>query len=329
MKKRTGFTLVELLVVIAIIGMLMALLLPAVQQARETGRRAVCLNNMKQVSLAMRSYETSKKELPGYVNEVAKPSATTTGRVVPWTIMLFPYMERTDVWQRWNDATTAAASLAQAVPYMELLVCPSNPPTDQQHPWLSFVVNCGRIDMATPTTTPPSTNANAEKLANGVFFNRFTVPTTATATAFSRLVMSLDHIPDGASNTFMASENLQAWKYTDDDTGSALPSQYTKFWHVEQMTGFVWDPTLTVKINSNKDKIQTGQQAPLSNPTGYAYSRPSSNHPGGANVAMCGGELFFQRDDIDPLVYQQLMTSDGKHSDMTDKTYILNDTDYK
>src|SRR5262245_52556562 len=123
MKKRSAFTLVELLVVIAIIGMLMALLLPAVQNARETGRRAVCLNNMKQFSVALRSYETSKKELPGYANEIAKKSAADR-RNASWIVMLFPYMERTDIWQRWSDST---AALDQAMPYMELLTCPSNP----------------------------------------------------------------------------------------------------------------------------------------------------------------------------------------------------------
>ncbi len=70
-KGRCGFTLVELLVVIAIIGMLMALLLPAVNNAREQGRRAVCLNNMKNLSTALRSYEATRKELPGYANNVA------------------------------------------------------------------------------------------------------------------------------------------------------------------------------------------------------------------------------------------------------------------
>jgi prepilin-type N-terminal cleavage/methylation domain-containing protein len=130
-----GFTLVELLVVIAIIGMLMALLLPAVQQAKETARRAVCLNNEKQLVTAMQNYETSKSELPGYVNAIAKGAAgasDTHGRMATWVIMLFPYMERTDVWSQWNDPSIANASLP--APYMELLVCPSNPPTARDAP---------------------------------------------------------------------------------------------------------------------------------------------------------------------------------------------------
>jgi prepilin-type N-terminal cleavage/methylation domain-containing protein len=344
MKKRTGFTLVELLVVIAIIGMLMALLLPAVQNARETGRRAVCLNNMKQVSIALRGYEAAKKELPGYANAVA-------GRNVPWTMTLFPYMERTDVWQRWSDTTTSVAVLQQSLPYMELLLCPSNPPVDQQHPWTSFVANCGKRDVFPYRSVPPvspsnaTDYANAEKSPNGVFFNKNTANSVAPAPlVFSRLSMSLDHIPDGASSTLMVSENLQAFKYQEDDpthaTSATTQLQYSPAWHAEQANGFVWDPAGTTKvINSNKNTTSNGD--PYTDPGNYTYSRPSSNHPGGVNVAMCGGELFFMKEDIDYWVYQQLMTTDGKHSDMVTtaipgsspavsvKDYILNDADYK
>lgn len=342
MKKRAGFTLVELLVVIAIIGMLMALLLPAVQQARETGRRAVCLNNMKQVSLALRSYESTKKELPGYVNRIG------TTRVVPWVIMLFPYMERTDAWTVWGNApspaaATESADLKRASPYMELLVCPSNPPPNQNSPWLSFVANCGKNDELSRTVTisaPPSTLATAEKAANGVFFDHYSKP---TANVFSPISMSLDHISDGASNTLMLSENVQAYKYTDD-AGTLAAMQYdpTAPNNVERLTGFVWSSAITAnpssapKINGDKDGKLIGWQAeiPITDSkytagTSAKYARPSSAHPGGVNVGMCGGELFFLRDDIDYKVYQQLMTSDGKHSDMQDPTYILNDTDYK
>ena len=76
---RRGFTLVELLVVIAIIGTLVALLLPAVQNARETARSNTCRNNLKQLSLALASMDTQLKKLPGYSNELFNPNGTKSG----------------------------------------------------------------------------------------------------------------------------------------------------------------------------------------------------------------------------------------------------------
>ncbi len=347
LRGRPGFTLVELLVVIAIIGTLMALLLPAVNNAREQGRRTACLNNMKQLSTALHSYEATKRELPGYANAVA-------GHVVTWAMATFPYIERTDVWSVWNtpDAVPPSAAdtarLQAATPYMEVMICPSNPPIDNTHPWLSFVANCGTQDLVKPTTIPPSpSTSGGERLANGVFFDRCTPVTKSNKGIFQQLVMSLDHIPDGASNTLMLSENLQAYKYTDDAGASGAQSQYDPgaARDVEQWIGFVWSrtpsaPSLAAKINGDKDakllipKWNLGDRTPEGNVT---YSRPSSNHSGGVNVAMCGGELFFMRDDIDYRVYQQLMTSDGRHSDMpgdpndptTNRGYILSDQDYR
>lgn len=97
-RKRTAFTLVELLVVIAIIGVLVGLLLPAVQAARESARRAECTNNLKQLALASLRYEETHKKFPG-----SKQTLARTGRIASWIVVLLPAMDEQDVFDRWMD----------------------------------------------------------------------------------------------------------------------------------------------------------------------------------------------------------------------------------
>ena len=122
----TGFTLVELLVVIAIIGILIALLLPAVQAAREAARRSQCVNNLKQIGLAYHLYENTNKALPpGYLSN----PATAVG----WGIFILPFLEQNPLYNQYNfSAPFYYSNLAyginnQAVANTQLTVfqCPS------------------------------------------------------------------------------------------------------------------------------------------------------------------------------------------------------------
>src|SRR5262249_24887015 len=89
-----AFTLIELLVVISIIGLLMALLLPAVQSAREAGRRAQCVNNLKQLGAALHNYEGTHHAFPsGYVSDF-RPDGADTGPGWGWAAMLLPQIEQ-------------------------------------------------------------------------------------------------------------------------------------------------------------------------------------------------------------------------------------------
>ena len=138
-RSRHGFTLVELLVVIAIIGILLALLIPAVNMVREQGRQTTCLNNQRQIGTALLAYESTKQRLPGVLNNASG------GVVYNWVEALFPNLERADLWETIRTNNPAQVAAMQKMRLKEL-VCPNDPylndPTSPNaQALLSFGVN--------------------------------------------------------------------------------------------------------------------------------------------------------------------------------------------
>ena len=133
---RRGFTLVELLVVIAIIGVLVALLLPAVQSARESARRMQCSNTVKQIGLAMHNFHDVNLCLPpGGVATSTGPTVAHTKFSIPlnvihgWGVFFYPYMEQkslSDQYQ-WNQNWHHASNLQVQKTFVNGLICPSSP----------------------------------------------------------------------------------------------------------------------------------------------------------------------------------------------------------
>jgi prepilin-type N-terminal cleavage/methylation domain-containing protein len=126
---RRGFTLIELLVVIAIIAILVALLLPAVQQAREAARRTQCKNNLAQIALATLNYEMAHGVLPpGCVNPDGPITSTAEGYHMSWTVQLLPYMDQTPLFHE-IDFAKGAYEQEERINDSKMIAyfCPSDP----------------------------------------------------------------------------------------------------------------------------------------------------------------------------------------------------------
>jgi prepilin-type N-terminal cleavage/methylation domain-containing protein/prepilin-type processing-associated H-X9-DG protein len=302
-----GFTLVELLVVIAIIATLVGLLLPAVQSAREAGRRNTCQNNLSQLIKAAIQYDGTKQALPGWRNDHPSMSISGTTPItansVGWPIVLMPNLERNDIYTSWAAATQATNGLPSSVdPFLSFFVCPSSPPDSDTDPVMSYHANIG--------STVLDSN-NRQYKGDGVMTDTVGVSGQYAA---SRNNIDAVSSADGATNTLIFSEKCGSF-ITANSRYNAIPTQ------IPGATGVV--PTTLVSTGStsvagfglfgvaNGATINTGSAGPTVNLVGYE-SVPSSKHPGGVIASFCDGHTQYVKDNISPWVYAQLLTSDSK-----------------
>ena len=291
-QKSRGFTLVELLVVITIIGMLVSLLLPAIQAAREAGRRATCQNNMRQCSLAITQFADTKRAYPGYVQLIPTGNTTVPYIRASWVVPILPQLERNDLYQNWQKVGSLlatfngipAASTQSFYSPVQVLICPSNSTPDLGGNPLSYVVNTGLArtadDSSVPGPIPAGSTYVPDDVNSGVFFNHSiwdgTSATNGMLSPGGGPKINSDFIStrDGTTYTIMLSENLQAgnWAVDPNDTsfnpipdGNLRPFYNTDM-AVRENTGMVW--FLTGYANNTKDT-----SAPVSG--GYKLTAPA------------------------------------------------------
>ncbi|PHS10435.1 MAG: hypothetical protein COA78_11255 [Blastopirellula sp.] len=202
---RSGFTLVELLVVIAIIGILVGLTLPAVQMARETARRAQCMNNLRQIGLALINYETTHNTYPEAVT--LKGSQNSMPHHFTWIAQILPQLEQSALHDSINFRLPAHANQNALTQQIEVLKCPSDPEHDLgDEVWGIGVTNYagseGYYSSLTANRWGPSSPEEPDSRPSGCGYNRLDLagvfrPYRCTKTA---------KIKDGTSNTIKVSE---------------------------------------------------------------------------------------------------------------------------
>jgi prepilin-type N-terminal cleavage/methylation domain-containing protein/prepilin-type processing-associated H-X9-DG protein len=320
---RRGFTLVELLVVIAIIGVLVAILIPAIQAARESARRTQCSSNLRQVGLATISFHDAQKRFPSaYQSEPGgvMGNAFETGDAGPgWTCLfqILPYLEGSTVAEKFNTKLPSwhADNAAAAQLVIPTYLCPSvsdqtpsyevrNEAGDRlaEFSRANYVANAGHFAV----WEKPLQNLTVE--ANGVFFRN------------SRL--SVKNITDGTSNTVFMGEQTPI--HSDSTWVGIVPGAVTcptKLFPVAHC-----EPAATqINVHSGPDPFDEHEEgeevedehdhsAPMAHPPNDPHGfvdEMYAEHPGGCNVLFGDGSVRFVSETIDPMIWAALSSRAG------------------
>jgi prepilin-type N-terminal cleavage/methylation domain-containing protein/prepilin-type processing-associated H-X9-DG protein len=315
MNAKRGFTLVELLVVIAIIGVLVALLLPAVQAARESARRVQCANNLHQVGVAMQTYHESKKKLP---------PGNRTAWFGTWQVEILPFLEQrplADIYTHHPETgvyfdpvyqydkldlsrTPPIRNLEVVKTRIATLTCPSDEPQADSRGVThhNYVANYGNTNHVGWDYLAPSNPAYVKYLGSPFVGDDWNVK--------HQRVTKFREITDGLSNTLLASETIQG-----------------RSGDLRGLTWWGWAAGFETFAVPNATEPDTMQQASscnaldINNPPCNGQSAGNlfkaaarSRHPGGVNVAMCDSSVRFVSNDVDLAAWRAASTTQGEEA---------------
>lgn len=312
-QKRAGFTLIELLVVISIIATLMALILPAVNSARAAARRTECLNNMKQLSLAITNFAAQNNDKIPLLH-----NGTPNGS---WVRQVLAYMDQSALDRQ---ITIQPFSNTNPPPVIKSLVCPDDRNHEDEPGGLSYVANCGYISEdcwdvntspartahkpdGTDTDTPTGTDLYGwgikMSLASGVLHRNYLKTSNGPRMTLSKISKN-----DGLTQTMLLSENVHAGVWYSDSTNEiGFGSQCT----INQNFSRAGWSLANYNSHADNSMINVDIEGVAGIGGRGIAPRPSGFHSGTVNVFFCGGNGRSVSENIDKTVYLRLMSSDG------------------